>query len=120
MTDYTEINVPVPADIAHYAPDLRWFFETMVRKLYTNRHKGFGEYDEPKKLLDRLEGELLEMDQALAAEGQFDFTLEAVDVANFALLCALSATRMDKKRWGEVQQSIADTMEAKRDIKRAT
>ena len=89
-----EIYIPKP--IAHYEPELRFFMDAMVRKLHTNRHKGFAENVSLKQLLTQLRKETRELRDALNDEGQFALFMECVDVANQAWLLGLAATRMTR------------------------
>lgn len=95
------MDIHVPESIAHYEPELRYFFDSMVQKLNTNRHKGLVEGVTILDMVAGLKGELLELEQALATEGQFDVHMEAVDVANFAWLVSLMAMRMDRGQFNE-------------------
>ena len=90
------MKIHVPDEIAHYEPDLRYVFETMVRKLYVNRHKGFADGVGFMQALGLIHNEVAELETALLTESQMAFFGEAVDVANTGLIAALVALRCDK------------------------
>lgn len=93
------MQVHVPPEISEYEGDLQFFFTLMVRKLALNRHKGFGDRETIEALLNNITDEHVELCQALHAESQFAVMLEAVDVANFALLVALKTSRMTRQEF---------------------
>lgn len=99
----TEITVHLPEEIAHYAGDLRYFMDSMVRKLYVSRHKGFGEGVTVSQLLKLAEAELQELYSAIAKEPQMNAYFEAVDTANMFFLVGLVLTRMTKTQYRELQ-----------------
>lgn len=92
---HKSIEVFLPDELEPFAPNLRYFMETMVRKLHANRHKGFGgaKFHE---ILPGLMAEVRELEDAIHTESQFNVQLEAADVANFAFLIALRAYQIDK------------------------
>lgn len=98
----TQLTVNVPLDIEHYVPELRYFMESMVYKLNTNRHKGFATDVEFGSLHMGMFNELNEATSAALNESQFAYYMECVDVANMAWLAALSALRMTKDQWCKV------------------
>ena len=93
------ISVHLPDEIAHYEPDLRFVFETMVRKLYINREKGFAEQMTFIDAVMIVDGEVAELHTALREESQMAFFGEAIDVANTGVLAALVALRNTKKSY---------------------
>lgn len=92
------IEVPVTAELEPYAADIRYFMETMVRKLHTNRHKGFAAA-EMTVLRRGLMDEIEELEKSLNYVGQFESMVEAADVANMALLIAVKVLRMTRKEF---------------------
>lgn len=100
----TTINVHLPDEIAHYEPDLRFVFETMVRKLYINRDKGFAEKLTFNEAIGLIECEVEELRVALLEESQMAFFGEAVDVANTGVLAALVALRNTKQAYAECKK----------------
>lgn len=82
-------RITIPNEMKEYADDLAYFFETMIRKLYTNRHKGFERNFDMAMLYEGIEKETVEMKKAAKEEGQFQASIEAADVANMAFLFAL-------------------------------
>lgn len=103
------IQVHVPDEIDEFSPNLRYFFETMVRKLHANRHKGFGRGKKFDQIMEDLGVEVEELERAIAKESQFDVQLEAVDVANFGFLVALRAYGLNKQQFNEEQQAKRPT-----------
>ena len=82
-------RITIPEEMEEYAEDLAYFFETMIRKLYTNRHKGFERNFDIAALYEGVVNETIEMKKAAKEEGQFQAGIEAADVANMAFLFAL-------------------------------
>jgi hypothetical protein len=100
------MEIFLPVEIEHYEPELRFFFDLMVRKLHTNRHKQFGEHLTPVSAFELLLVEAEELRVALIKESQFSVAMEAVDVSNFAFLVALVVLRMDKKTFTETMHHV--------------
>ena len=89
------MKVHVPETLRDLEPELKYFMETMIHKLNLNRHKGNGEA--PLSVLRTgLRDENNELDTAIEDESQYAVFLEAVDVANFALLIGANVLRKDK------------------------
>lgn len=99
------VNIHLPPELEQYEGDIRFFVDLMIRKLHTNRHKGFAEGQTIHQLSVRLDAERSELEEAISTEGQFDVALECADVANFAFLLALKALRMDKAAFEEQRQN---------------
>lgn len=95
--------IPLPVEMEPYRADLGYFFQTMVRKLHVNRHKGTSNTLSLEMLFAGLQGEIAELEVAVAKEGQFDAPLEAADVANFAFLIAQTIWHMTREQWEEGQ-----------------
>lgn len=110
-----EIKIMVPDEIAHHAPDLQWFVETMVRKLHINRHKDNQDFDLPKAFKG-LNGEVFELRDAIRSEGQFEAALEAVDVANMAWLICRKCLHETKANWQKFQASIPQPDKGPEDV----
>jgi len=98
-----DLTVPLTPELEPFRDDLEYFMRTMVRKLHINRHKKFAEDKSIKTLMNGLTGELLELDEAIKTESQFEAALEAVDVSNMAFLVALKAWQMTKTEYEETQ-----------------
>lgn len=92
-----DITISIPEEMGDYSNDLRYFFDTMVRKLFTNRHKGFSKDFDINGLIGGARKELNEVEQALDGQGQFEVAVEAADVANFAFLIGLAALTMTRE-----------------------
>lgn len=103
MGDKT-MEIALPEEITHYEGELRYFMDSMIRKLYVNRHKGFGEGVSFPAALRLIEGELQELRTAAASgEAQFAAYMETVDVANTALIAALVLSRMTKDEYKQLK-----------------
>ncbi len=98
-----DIIVSIPAELVPFAADLQYFVQTMVRKLHINRHKGFAENTPVNGLLGLLHDEVLELENALGAESQFEAAIEAADVSNMAFLMALKIWQMSKQEYKDMQ-----------------
>lgn len=98
------MEIVLPDEMAHYEGELRYFVDSMVRKLFVNRHKGFAEgvtWDLAQVLLCR---ELEEMQGAVTSgEPQFSAFMETVDVANMAFIAGLVLARMTKAEYTELR-----------------
>ena len=92
-----KMEITLPEGIEHYEPELRFFFDLMVRKLHICRDKGFAENCTATKMFLMINDELDELEEALANESQFQTALECVDVANQAWLMALVVLRATRK-----------------------
>lgn len=79
--------VAVPASLLAYEHDLHRFFDAMLYKLDKNAHKGKWEYA-VGIAMQKLDGEIVELKEALAGGNTVEIVLEAADVANFALIAA--------------------------------
>lgn len=94
------MEIVLPADMAHYEGELRYFFDSMIRKLYVNRHKGFGEGCTFETALFLIESELTELrDAPRNGEAQFAAFFETVDIANVAFIASLVLSRMSKDEY---------------------
>ncbi len=96
------VEIHLPDEIAHYEGDLRYFFDSMVRKLYANRHKGFAEGADFDALVQSHNSEIAELLRAVKAEPQFNAYMEAVDAANIAFLIGLFLSRLTKEQYKEL------------------
>lgn len=102
------ININVPPEMEEYEDDLRFFFEVMIRKLFTNRHKGFSKELNLNEMLRGCLGEIDEMAEAIRKEGQFEVAVEAADAANFAFLMALTTMHMTRQEFEESRIQIGE------------
>lgn len=105
----SDLRVALPPEMEPYRSDLEYFFATMVRKLHTNRHKGTGVDLNPKDMLKGAHVELCEAKAALHEEGQFEFGVECVDVANFMFLAARAAWHLTREDY-EVLREVPKPM----------
>lgn len=94
------MEIHLPDEIAHYEGDLRYFFDTMVRKLYWNRHKGFADGCSIGGLTNGATNEINEFVQAIGdGEPQPAAYAEAADAANMMFLAALLVSRMTRDEY---------------------
>ncbi len=96
-----KITVDLPDELSNFASDLEYFVSTMVRKLHTNRHKGTGKDLDPKEMMAMVKEELEEARIAFFNQGQFEFGVECVDIANFAFLAARGSWEMTRKDYNK-------------------
>jgi hypothetical protein len=99
------LQIPLPPEMEPYRTDLEYFFNTMVRKLYCNRHKGTGSDLNPVNMLSLCSRELAEAEKAMAHEGQFQFLVECCDVANMAFLATRGALQLTREEFDAVARS---------------
>lgn len=109
MSDKT-MEIILPEEIAHYEGELRYFIDSMIRKLYVNRHKGFGEHTTFEQSLHLIQGELHELEDAASrGEAQFAAYMETVDIANTALIAALVLSRMTKDEYKKLKHAETES-----------
>jgi hypothetical protein len=90
------MKIHLPKEMLEHEPEIKFFMELMVRKLHTNRHKGFADNTTVGAQFKLLEAEILELKTALEKEGQFEAAVEAADVANVALLLGMRVLHMTR------------------------
>lgn len=94
------MEIILPKEIAHYEGELRYFFDSMIRKLFVNRAKGFAEGLDFQRAVDLTVDELNELTAAVrGGEAQFAAWFETVDVANMAFITGLVLSRMSKDEY---------------------
>lgn len=91
------MHLNVPDSLRPHEAKIRFVFELMIMKLDINRHKGFIDDCSPYSLFDGLKGETKELLKALGDGAQFDVALECADVANMAVLLAISCLSYSKE-----------------------
>lgn len=95
------IQVPLPQSVEPYRHELEDFFRLMVRKLHANRHKGFTKNMDVRVLLGLLRIEVAELQ---GAGSQIEAVGEAADIANFALLLAITFWDMTRTDFDTVKE----------------
>ena len=85
---YNKLTVVVPHELTPIVPDLQRFFDAMVYKLRRNAHKGRWADLSVDDALQRLREEVGELHESVLAGSSIEITMEAADVANFALIVA--------------------------------
>lgn len=93
------MEIILPPEIAHYEGELRYFVDSMVRKLHANRHKKFADGLNFERCLVGIEGEVAEL---ATSQSQFEAFMEAADVANWAFLTAVYLGRMTRPEFDEM------------------
>jgi hypothetical protein len=116
------LTIHLPDEVAHYAPHVQYFLQTMVNKLYTNRHKGFAETTSVDNLRRGLQSEVNELITAIADEecGQFEAYVEAVDVANMSLLTGMKLIQITREEYDRSKPSRQNTVASTQIRNRAT
>jgi hypothetical protein len=82
------VVVSIPPEVIPYATEIARFIEAMVYKLKVHSKKGKWENQTIESRLPFLEGEVQELREAIATGNMVEITLEAADVANYALIIA--------------------------------
>lgn len=105
----TDLRVPLPPELEDYRADLEYFVSTMVRKLYTNRHKSNAKDPDPLEMVQKAMDEIHnEVFNAWDEEGQFEFAVECVDAANFLFLAARGVWHMTREQYDAARQAKPD------------
>lgn len=95
----TKIEITLPDEIAHYEAEFRYFVDSMVRKLHTNRHKGFVQGLDFDACVSGIQGEVAELE---TSKSQFEAFMEAVDIANWGFLTAVFLGRMTRPEFDQI------------------
>lgn len=95
----TKMVIHLPGVVAEYEGDIRYFVDSMVKKLAVNSDKGWVTKHDVRAVRDRIQVELNELDAALQNEGQFEALMETVDVANLSLLCGMAITKQTRREF---------------------
>lgn len=116
------MEIVLPADMAHYEGELRYFFDSMIRKLYINRHRGFADNLDFETACVLIENEYNELRDAVTnGEAQFAAYFESVDVANTAFIAGLVLSRMSKNEYKALKaEKTNDACETSESPKAAT
>lgn len=91
-----QITVNLPDDMDPYVDDLRYFVETMVRKLHANVHKGKWEDIDVGDAVRLMRAEFYELMDALSYGQPDEIVEEAADAANFCLIISSMVLRGQK------------------------
>lgn len=83
-----QITFNLPPEVEQYEHDIRRFVDAMVYKLRVHAKKGRWEDLPAAKALELLNGECIELAQAMHEGNTVETMLEAADVANYALIIA--------------------------------
>lgn len=77
-------------------PELQWFVKQMESKLQENDHKQHWSKLHPDYLIERLYQEAKELWEAVERRDPVEMVKEAADVANFAMMIADVAERVNR------------------------
>ena len=86
--------------------EMALFIEAMEFKLKLNDHKGGWEEVSIPHLLDKLRGEVQELEKAIKDEPGMNIMFEAADVANFAMMIAWNVMRDHFKEEPTTRQTV--------------
>lgn len=95
-TIYRALRVDLPEEVEPYRDDIRRFIDAMIYKLKVHAHKGRWEDKPIWERLDKLKGEVKELEQAIHGGNLIEIALEAADVGNYALIIMSIATERGK------------------------
>lgn len=96
------ISVFIPDNLAPVENEIKTFFEAMVYKLRKNSGKGHWDELSLIQVLELMRKEMAELEEAINEGASFEITLEASDIANFALMAASIALGMRDGRTNSV------------------
>ena len=102
-----KMKIVVPDTLSPYEDDLKYFFETMAKKLHTNRHKGFTKDFELESLFRGLQDEVEELELSFFSDDQFKSAVEAVDVANFAFLIGMWCLEIERPEFVKQRKAMS-------------
>jgi hypothetical protein len=84
--------------MAEIEEDLRFFQDAMRYKLEKNAHKGRWERLDIANALLLLKQEVDELEESIAKGNNVEIIMESADVANFAMICAVIATKYTQRK----------------------
>lgn len=87
-----ELVIPIPPEVEPYTDDIRRFVHAMIYKLKVHHKKGRWEGKSMQEYLPLLEGEFVELTEAVKDGNLIEILTEAADCANMALIIASIAT----------------------------
>ena len=89
------ILVAIPDEVMPYSTEIQRFADAMVYKLSVHSRKGKWENLDVFTAIDKMEGEVHELREAVNRGNMVEILLESADVANYGLI--VSAIAVDKK-----------------------
>lgn len=78
----------IPDELEALRPDLQRYWDAMVYKLRRNKHKGRWADLDLADTMAKLDGEIVEMRDAVGEGSSMEILMEAADVGNFAMIAA--------------------------------
>lgn len=100
------MEIILPDNIAMHEGDIRYFIDSMMRKLSVNAFKGWADKNQVANLFDGITHETGELAKAVKNEGQFDALMEAADVANMALLTGIAICKQSRHEFEESKNRV--------------
>jgi len=88
------LEIALPPEVEQYRHDIRRFVEAMVYKLGVHAAKGKWDGQTAESRMEKLKGEVAELEEALERGNMVEILLESADVANYALI--ISAIAMER------------------------
>lgn len=82
------VTIHLPDEVEEYADDIRRFVDAMVYKLKVHSSKGHWDNYTINQALDKLDGEVAELREAVDGGNMVEMVLEAADVANYAMIAS--------------------------------
>lgn len=91
-----ELTIQLPHGTEQYENDIRRFVDAMLFKLELHKLKGRWSDETMQKVMQKLAGEVNELQQAINHGNTIQIILEAADVANYAMIAASIAVEGKK------------------------
>lgn len=88
--------IEMPNEVLQYREDIRRFVDAMIYKLKVHHRKGRWEDLTAEAMVEKLKGEVAELEAALKTGNLVEVMLEAADVANYGLIIAAIAMERGK------------------------
>lgn len=82
------LSIFIPDELEALRPDLQRYWDAMVYKLRRNKHKGRWADLDLNDTMAKLDGEIVEMRDAVGEGSSMEILMEAADVGNFAMIAA--------------------------------
>lgn len=95
------MTIFLPESMEEHEGDIRFFVDSMLRKLAASAHKGWVSKHDVRKMAQLLDGEREELGYAINTESQFEAFMEAADVANMALLLGVAVSKQTRQEFDE-------------------
>lgn len=90
------LQFKLPPEVEQYRHDIRRFVEAMIYKLSVHSSKGKWEKYNITETVGKLQGEVVELQEAVLRGNMVEILLEGADVANYALIASAIAMERGK------------------------